>query len=390
MLQNRYYPYVLTSEELESNNTSHIYLLNQTLRHCIDDFVEATESINKTLNNWEIKKGDLISKMAATLEKLHFANEYRDPLNTIANHIVKSLRARGISENQLDYVYQVLPDRYKRDYNRKGESENSHNQQNKTSEVEEQPPIPTVNIYSLIKKLEKLSPTELQNYALQTEQTQKHIRTNLKATKDAIEYVSIKTKTPLPKYKKVSAETPPEHLQGPTSMYHKLKEMSLTVFDIYKYLEDVAKSVYEFPPNEQLSKECTARLDAFDKGVLQTIKMMIVPYTDKKFSGDWPTWCNINLTRLEQSKNYAGSKHALETGEYAVKIGKDGKEVILSLDRGITREQVGDREPDLYIMARQTLLGNDMIHALHEWSYKTNIMEEYDEQGNPIVNNNNN
>ena len=132
-------------------------------------------------------------------------------------------------------------------------------------------------------------------------------------------------------------------------------------------------------------KNYTHKLDIFDKNVLQTIKLMLVPYTDKKYSGDWIKWCDINLTRLEQSKNYTGSKHALETGEYAVKLGKDGKEIIMSLDRGITREQVGDREPDLYLMARQVLLGNQAINALHNWSYQTNIIEEYDENGNPII-----
>lgn len=90
---------------------------------------------------------------------------------------------------------------------------------------------------------------------------------------------------------------------------------------------------------------------------------------------------------MEQSKNYAGSKHALETGEFAVKVGKDGKETIFSLDRGITREQVGDREPDLFAMAQQSILGIPMIQALHDWSYQTNIMEEYDAEGNPIITN---
>lgn len=241
-------------------------------------------------------------------------------------------------------------------------------------------------ISDLKKKLEKKSPTEIQDFAKELLEHNSGLdKKQVREAKEILKDIAKKRKIPLPRYKKVSSDVPPVHLQGSTVMYEKLKEISATVFDIYKYLKVIAKSVYEFPPEKEMAEECTRRLDAFDRGVLQTIKMMLVPYTDKKFSGDWPTWCNINLTRLEQSKNYAGSKHALETGEYAVKLGKDGKEVILSLDRGITREQVGDREGDLYIMARQSLMGIPMIEALHNWSYGTNIMEEYDENGNPII-----
>ena len=64
--------------------------------------------------------------------------------------------------------------------------------------------------------------------------------------------------------------------------------------------------------------------------------------------------------------------------------------ILIFLDRGITREQVGDREPDIYLMARQVLLGNQAMNALHNWSYDTYLMEEYDENGNLIVNKKNN
>lgn len=378
--------FVLAELSNQENNSSHIYLLNQTLKNCIDDFVEG-------YNVWERSKADIINKMALTLEKLHFLGEYPNPLNTISTYIKNELAARGVSEGQIRYVSEVLPSKYKnqnfaRDQKNNGEEIIPDLDNNNNNNVIPNPKqqIQTVNIYDLNRELNKLSPTELQNFLLETEQQHKLLRNNMKAVVETIQCNAIQRKVQLPRYKKESADTPPIHLQGATVMHSKIKEMATTVFDIYKYLEDVAKSVYEFPPNREMAERCARKLDTFDKNVLQTIKLMLVPYTDKKYSGDWIKWCDINLTRLEQSKNYAGSKHALETGEYAVKLGKDGKEVILSLDRGITREQVGDREPDIYIMARQVLLGNQAINALNEWSYHTNIMEEYDENGNPILN----
>jgi hypothetical protein len=377
------YQIVLAELLNNENNSSHIYLLKQTLQNSIDDFVEG-------YNIWEKKKADIINKMALTLEKLHFLGEYTDPLNTISSYIRKKLAERGVSEGQLNYINEVLPLKYKNEnlVREKGGKEILADSINNNNNNNDQQIIPLVNSQTLLRKLENIavtSPTEYQNYGIEMDQKQKHIRNNMKTEKELYEYVAIKHKVPVPRYKKESSEVPPQHLQGATTMYNKIKEMSATVFDIYKYLEDIAKSVYEFPPDNELAAKCANKLDIFDKTVLQTIKLMLVPYTDKKYSGDWIKWCDINLTRLEQSKNYAGSKHALETGEFAIKLGKDGKEIILSLDRGITREQVGDREPDIYLMARQVLLGNQAISAFNEWSYNTNIMEEYDQDGNPII-----
>jgi len=385
--------FVLT--ELEQNNSSHIYLLNQTLKHCFEDFVEG-------YNVWEKSKAEIINKMAETLEKLHFLGEYSDPLNTISSYIKNELAVRGVSKGQLNYVSEVLPSKYKdQSYNNNPEGINNNNNNNNNNinnntrstgnHVDSDSTInqvPLVNSNDLLRKLEKMaltSPTEFQSYGMDLEQQQKHIRNNMKTHKETFEYVAMKHQIPVQKYKKVSAQVPPEHLQGPSLMQHKLKEMSRTVYDIAKYLDDIAKSVYEFPPEKAMAEKCAKQIDIFNRGVLQTIKMLLVPYSDKKYSGDWSTWFDINITKLEQSKNYAGSKHGLETGEFAVKLDKEGNEIILNLDRGITREQVGDREPDIYRMARQTLLGVPMFEALHKWSYETFIMEEYDENGNPII-----
>lgn len=374
--------FVLTSNELEQNNSSHIYYLNQSLKKYVDDFVEG-------YNIWEINKAELINKMAQTLEKLHSLGEYPNPLNTISSYIRKTLAERGISQGALEYVTEVLPSKYKnqnqiRD-NSSNRKENLANSSSSSISVETEAPPPIVNMYDLGRKLRNLSPTELQNYYADLEQRHKHIRNNLKTEKETAECIAIEKKIQLPRYKKESSAVPPAHLQGPSALYHELDVSEDLIKDILKYFQDVKQSVYEFPPHKTLAEQCAKELHVWNEGVLKAIKEIMIPFTDKKFSGDWAQWFLINITRLEQSKNYAGSKHALETGEYAVKLGKDGKEVILSLDRGITREQVGDREPEIHRMAIETLMKYGFFKALHDWSYKTDIMEEYDEEGNPII-----
>ncbi|HET8794319.1 MAG TPA: hypothetical protein VFM31_11025, partial [Nitrososphaeraceae archaeon] len=355
--------------ELDQNNSSHIYYLNQSLKKYVDDFVEG-------YNAWEINKAELINKMASTLEKLHMMGEYPNPITTISGHIRKILAEKGVSQGQLDYVTEVLPSKYKNP-NQIRDIKRMENPPNSSVDSIEAPP-PIVNMYDLGRKLRNYSPTELQNYYADLEQRHKHIRNNLKTEKETAECIAIEKKIQLPRYKKESSKVPPTHLQGPSALFYELEQSEAIVSDILKYLQDVKKSVYEFPPDAKLAEECAADLRTFNNGVLKTIKEILIPYTDKKFSGDWPKWFEINITKLEQSKNYAGSKHALETGEYATKLDKEGNPVILSLDRGITREQVGDREPEIYRMAINTLMTNGMVKALHNWSYNTFIMEEYD------------
>lgn len=357
----------LSEPKIESNS-SHIFLLNQRLENCIDDFVEG-------YNVWEKTKAEIIVKMAETLEKLYLMGEYTNPLSTISGYIAKRLRERGVSQGQIDYVREVLPSKYK--------NPELAREQDRGGEIHANNDKP-VNIYALKKELETMSKTELQDYALNLDQKHKHARNNMKAEKEVLEYVAIKTKTPLPRYRKDSSDVPPEHLHKETTLSQELDLYSKYFFELYKYFEDIKKSVVEFPPDAEISLRTTEKLRTFRDGVLKTLKMLIVPYTDKKWSGSWVKWCDIHLTRLEQSKNYAGSKHALNTGEFAVKY-KDGKEHIFELDRGITREQVGDKEPEMFEMAKQMMLGIPMINALEDWSYNTFVDEEYDVDGNPVT-----
>ena len=53
--------------------------------------------------------------------------------------------------------------------------------------------------------------------------------------------------------------------------------------------------------------------------------------------------------------------------------------------RGITPDQIGKKEKQLFKMVQQMIIGIPMIKALHDWSYNTEIMEEYDENGNLII-----
>jgi hypothetical protein len=59
-----------------------------------------------------MKKEDLIFSWALDLEKL--AETTGRPLNTISTEIRRMLRTRGYTENQIQYVTETLPKRFKK------------------------------------------------------------------------------------------------------------------------------------------------------------------------------------------------------------------------------------------------------------------------------------
>jgi hypothetical protein len=330
-----------------------------------DDFIEG-------YNVWEKSKAELIIQMADTLEKLHDLGEYTDDLNTISTHIRQLLSARGVSEGQLQYVSEVLPSKYKNEnLARKSSPSMQEQQQEHNKEL-----LEPINVYQHQKTLEKMSTTEFQEQCLREEEEERHVRNIIKARKENREFVSIKLKRPLPRYKKVSAEVPPEHLQGPSSLYEQIKALSQEYLEIHRYLEDIAKSIYEFKPEKELADRLAHNIHLFRNGFMKAHKSLFVPYSDKKWSGDWLKWMDIHLTRLWHGKNCAGTKHALETGEFALKVGKDGEEITFALDRGITREQVGDKEEEIMTMAKDAILSHGVVKELNEWSYNTYIEED--------------
>ncbi|MGB9168028.1 MAG: hypothetical protein WCB31_03780 [Nitrososphaeraceae archaeon] len=235
------------------------------------------------------------------------------------------------------------------------------------------------------KKFSEMSPIEVQDRYKELIKLQPHNRNEkneMKAELEALEYISLKRNLRIARYRKQSAEVPPKDLWGESSLYNEVKGLAEDYRKIYKHLDRVSKYIYQFKPEKKLSDRLAHRLSIFRKGPVNVQKLLLTPY-DRRFSADWIKWIDIHLTRLEHSKGYAGSKHALETGEYAVQF-KGGKEINFTLKRGITRDQVGKKEKELFKMVQQMIIGIPMIQALNDWSYETSIMEEYDEQGNLI------
>ncbi len=103
-------------------------------------------------------------------------------------------------------------------------------------------------------------------------------------------------------------------------------------------------------------------------------KSLLAPYTDKRFSGNmdlmdsYPSHSTRkNNQRIMPVQNMPWRRKLVE------KRDKDGKEQIFKLVRGITREQIGNKESKLFKLVQDMIIGIPMIKAIHDWSYKTVI-----------------
>lgn len=180
-----------------------------------------------------------------------------------------------------------------------------------------------------------MSPTELQEYLLEFDKKHPHNRNEsdeIRAEREALEFTTIKRKIPVYQYEKESGGLPKE-LWRESRLYNEVKGLAEDYYKIYKQVNRIAERISRVKPEKELSDRLVPSISIFRKGAVNTQKLLFSPYQDRRLSADWIKWIDIVLTSLEQSKNYAGSKHALETGESGIIIGKDGKEKLVKLKK---------------------------------------------------------
>ena len=370
--------FLLVLETIETKSSSHIFLAKQNYEKFKKDLIEGEF-------HWNTRKADYILGMAHSVYTLIEYKQLNMDQSNICTYISNDLRTSGMSEGVLAYIREVLPQEFKNANMARNSLQSLDTLNALYDPDDEDNPAPVQlspnqqkNLYQFKHQLKNMSATEIQETYLSIQREDKERRIRTKAKKEAIELESVLRKVPLPFYKKTSAQIPPEELHGVTLLYNKLLELGKIHGEIEKYVYDIAKSVKEFPPSEEKGEEYGLKIDHHIQTFMKVLKQLYVPYTDKKWSGDTVEWMNIQLSRLDHGKNAAGTKHARDTGEIAIKKNKDGSYTYIKLDRDITREQVGDNSEVILNTAKAIIENNPafmQIMALHDWSYDTFVQE---------------
>jgi hypothetical protein len=238
-------------------------------------------------------------------------------------------------------------------------------------------------------EFKKKSPTEIRDFywklSRQSRQNLGFDRREKKAMKEILECIAIYRKIPLPIYKKESAPVPPEHLQGESGLYHKVGDLSKRFFKIGRELKKIQKRVYQFRPDEKISSECVKDLNDFETSLLIPLEKLLVPYSNKEFTANWTEWIKIQLDSILLGPNHTGKLHGMETGEFELKTNKEGKTSFREIKGRISSKQIKKNEKKVMEFSHRITRAHYIEKALTKWSYNTNIMEEYDENGHPIT-----
>jgi len=243
-------------------------------------------------------------------------------------------------------------------------------------------------MFSLKKIFEEMTPIELQDYSTNLKEIFQNDKKKAIEAEEILQCVAIHRKIQLPKYKKESAEVPPEHLQWESELYHKIGDLSEHFFKIGRKLKKIQRDVYQFKPDEKISSECVEDLNEFETKLLIPLEKLLVPY-DKRWSTNWTGWIKIQLDNLSFGPNHTAKVHAKHTGEYGIYTNKEGQNTRVRILRPMTAKQIKKKEKEVLEFAKQITQANYIEKALTKYYGNASINEhedEYDSEGNQIIN----
>lgn len=268
------------------------------------------------------KKSDLIKGWAQCLEELHDV-----PTDSIANTIVSELVVLDCKRG-VKYAYEVLDSKYKRDYKR--------DLSGIGNEEEEKVGIPTierqtyVNLPNEVISLSTAPPDDLR-------ENQEFLSSQIKELKRREqEYSDAMRERHIAKLGQKEAEiegTPKPYDPVKGHFYDSCVGFAEDLREASDTFQDISEKIEYYPPaSESEDKKLADGIEAW-RTLVQWINEHSRPYADLKFSQSYPDWFATEVLNRDYGKHAAAVKSKIAT--------------LSGGFRGMTREQVGDKIPDL-------------------------------------------
>ena len=328
----------------------------------------------------EKNQSQIIREIAKNIEEQIEIGCFDLPKHLISSYITSQMRNRKVSEGCLSLIRKVLPDEYKRDYNR---NENVLVNDNQSVSIEG-----GIQRYEDItkgflsdEKIAKLSSAEKQQYFMwvkeEGDRQKKVINDQINRNKEQA------AKYGIPLENKQSAERPPEWFWGDSQFLEEIKRWKKSCYVLYKYVEDLEDLAYKFKPEGEIDKQAAEALHTFldtvwadecrhaiylkEKLLAQTVKIV-----DEKNRETMQKWLGIGVDKFVNFGSHAaGVLNSVDVGESHLKL-KDGELYATELERPFTKEIVGDNcRGKLIQEAFDTLRGCQLENALNVWSHET-------------------
>jgi hypothetical protein len=328
---------------------------------------------------WAAKKRDILNTWA------ELASQW-NPITEVSTYIKSRLRKRGVPESSINYVHEVLDDKYK----------NEEDRANAALAWKSMPVPPSIlEDFDVIAK-QRMSLDQLRHrskaekYEIMTRRlrTIKGLKTMMSDEIEMLETIAKEDGIKIPDFEKVSADIPPERFHGQSEMYYSALGFADEHGKMQRMWKDIAQTIFHFRPNPITSRRSAQLYEEFKESQLsqlQTENMILLkayqhiltPISDSKWGELLSGWFKIGRDQqVNYGSNGAGVKNAIPTGYIIVKEYKDGRRELIEIDRGWTKEQVSDRmERDLIKLALIQTTANKIEKAHRNWITNTNIVE---------------
>jgi len=326
----------------------------------VSNLLFRAENLEKDIADLEQTQKEKILMWGNTLQELCLLGHFDFPLDQISSYMRKRMKAAGKSDGFLDYISQVCPAEWKNENMDQKSLVNSANQ-NQWSQKHLGQKLLTFDKkeFSKLSKSEKLLEyQELQNEA-------KELRRRMKDCKEITESILVQDGVKISETK-FSAGYPPDQYWSEESAYYKeLQKTIILLEELKDDFEDWADLVKKFPPNPELDQKCVRNHKPFNQFFLPTLHKLLIPAHDEKWSATHYQWYSIKTDNFWHGKHAAAVMNAIETGEYKTKL-VNGKTMQIPIKRPFTREQIGDKEPELNDLMREIIMYGGIFKAIED------------------------
>ena len=130
------------------------------------------------------------------------------------------------------------------------------------------------------KQFSQISPTDFLERSMKLIDKHPHNRNErneIKAEREALQYIAVKRDLPLARYRKESAKVPSKELQGESSLYNEVKGLAQDYLKVYKCLDRISKRIYQLKPNKENSDRLAHKVSIFREGIMNTQNTLFVP-----------------------------------------------------------------------------------------------------------------
>jgi hypothetical protein len=277
-------------------------------------------------------KSELFNSYCLCLENKHRLGTYPAPIDTICSYVIKRLTKLGCTRGART-AYRHIPQRFKNAEMSDLASIPNHDEGSLTNDSAFDLQNSVSAFLSLPKDVVSLATAPTEDIQENEEALGKLVKESKRRWQEYIDAMRQRGIARVGQKESDVEGTPRPYDPIHGYFYNQMVGLADDTANLSKSCRDISEKIEYYPPETQKEDRMLADGIASWRTLFQWVNEHLRPYADLKFSQSYPDWWQTELLNKDFGKHAAAvkSKVATLSGGY----------------RGMTREQVGDKIPDL-------------------------------------------